>query len=778
MSRVRHQVSHESFSHAHTSDFLPSRPPAVETVFHNIFNDTLYVRHNVVVDRSIVPSIEKNILLTSFLTPIELTMSSSACTRNDFLFELQQRRRQLTLTQKIRSLIAGSPPKNILNFTSLVNEKYVLRRLKVSEIETLEKDCRCTCDDWSRLNLLISPPDLATDDQSLHLKKYVSNTTFEGATVLGISAAVKTESVSSVYARGPIGIHNNFLISDSIISTQSWVHNNTLISDTHVYPSAVLMACGSVTASPSGSSFLAEDGSIAVNVGAENGGGRPLHLAPESTMIHVCHQLTNRGGMSQQETPTGDATVEVPNVNIISGQCVVRNTPTIQGIYLAPNSSIHAATSVSNAILFPTAKIKNTCVVENVRLQWCTSIIDNSRVSDALLMEEAHIGPNSFVVSTVLGPDVHVSAGEVHCSVLGPNTNSHHQSLVISVLWPLGRGNVGYGANIGSNHTGRIPDQETASGEGVFWGLSCAIKFPVDLTMAPYSVVAAGTTLPPQRICMPFSLVVGSNDGSNNIMPGWVLFSSPYTIARSEKKYATRRKAKRHRDYTGWKIIRSETVHMCRWARNELKRAGEQRSESSPLEFATDKIVKGIGSNILTEKARRTGIKAYTECIQRFALEGLLEWLTIKNKQGMLEKDILESEFSQDLEHEGMENVAALYDNVDWPSFPWECGLSCTWNYQKMLLREEFQLNEDVSEWIAELLENFVSLQKGYTDMIYQCKKRDDKRGAKTIPGYTASHTPAEVDEVVEDAHKKYEEMEKRALEVIAKLKQNHRSKL
>ena len=35
--------------------------------------------------------------------------------------------------------------------------------------------------------------------------------------------------------------------------------------------------------------------------------------------------------------------------------------------------------------------------------------------------------------------------------IMGPNTNSHHQSLVISILWPLGRGNVGYGSNIGSN---------------------------------------------------------------------------------------------------------------------------------------------------------------------------------------------------------------------------------------------------------------------------------------------------------------------------------------
>lgn len=31
-------------------------------------------------------------------------------------------------------------------------------------------------------------------------------------------------------------------------------------------------------------------------------------------------------------------------------------------------------------------------------------------------------------------------------------------------LWPEGRGNVAYGANVGSNHTGKLADQEAVPG--------------------------------------------------------------------------------------------------------------------------------------------------------------------------------------------------------------------------------------------------------------------------------------------------------------------------
>jgi hypothetical protein len=40
-----------------------------------------------------------------------------------------------------------------------------------------------------------------------------------------------------------------------------------------------------------------------------------------------------------------------------------------------------------------------------------------------------------------------------------PFVGFHHQALLIATIWPSGRGNVSHGASVGSNHTGKAPDQ-------------------------------------------------------------------------------------------------------------------------------------------------------------------------------------------------------------------------------------------------------------------------------------------------------------------------------
>ena len=684
--------------------------------------------------------------------------------QDEFLVSARQRQKQVEITKGILSCADGLR----LNGVCTIDADHALRRLLPSEIETLESKCRCSNKNWSEMALLLGPPSEATKDQSQRLRELVSNTNFEGKVILCFSGKEPISDMGHPWNKVPIGIHNNLLIgSNSIVSMQSWTSRNILVCGTHVLPYSVLVGCGSVTASEK---LMENDGQLSLTVGPESGGGRDLIVHTESDMIGVCHQLT---GKVTDKNPGKNVSLEM---NIVSQGCIVRDTPTIAGVFLSPGSSIQAATSVTNAILLPRASIRNGCTVDDVRLQWNSSIVDASRVSGTLIMEESQIGPNSLVASSILGPDVHVSAGEVHCSILGPNTNSHHQSLVISVLWPCGRGNVGYGSNIGSNHTGRIPDQETTSGEGVFWGLSCVIKFPVDLTMAPYSIVAAGTALPPQRVCMPFSLIVTSNDGGlNSILPGWLLASSPYTIARSEKKYATRRKATRHKHYTGWKIIRPETISMCRWARKQLVNAGIQSSKI----YATDKAILGIGSNVVTEKGRVSGIKAYTDCIQRFALEGLLQWVLQTSESGAINAVSLQQEFSSSgADRFSCDIVTA--DEVEWPLFPWEATFSeeHLWNFQKAVLLEEFPLQGEVGIWISTLLKKLIDLEKDQAEKIYKCKKRDDQRGAQIIPGYASSHTPAETDAVIIEARKRADEIESLVKQCIPGIAKLHRSKL
>ena len=153
-------------------------------------------------------------------------------------------------------------------------------------------------------------------------------------------------------------------------------------------------------------------------------------------------------------------------MNVLCPMSSVLHTPRVRHVHLLPRSSIDSATSVTSSILLPYSTIRDGCTVMHALLQWNSKITSHTDARRVLLMERAEVGPHSFTANSIYGPDSHVSGGEVHCTLFGPNANSHHQSLLIGILWPLGRGNVGYGSNVGSNHTGRIPDQETSVGEG------------------------------------------------------------------------------------------------------------------------------------------------------------------------------------------------------------------------------------------------------------------------------------------------------------------------
>ena len=653
-----------------------------------------------------------------------------------------------------------------------VSDSSVARRLFPSEIGTLEGQCQCTSSDWSTVCVRLGRDRKKHNvDCSAVFRRFVSDTRFEGVVVFVLDddgTAATPASREDEWAKLPTGVHSNLLISDSILHiTSSKVYRNTMIANTYVSTNVVLVNCGQVTASKSKPQDISGYfGELIVTVGPESGGGRDLSVNAEDTMIDVVQQLRGNRTKSTNKSKTSTA----QSINILSQHSIVRDTPTLQNIFLFPYSSIHAATSVRNSLLFPHSSVGNSCTVTNVLLQWNASVMDHSTVSDAFLMEQAHCGPNSIVAASILGPDVHVSAGEIHASVLGPNTNSHHQSLLIGVLWPMGRGNVGYGANVGSNHTGRIPDQETAAGEGTFWGLSCVIKFPVDLSHSPYSVVAAGTSLPPQRVCMPFSLIVGHPaSGGNEIIPGWVLQSSPYTLTRNEKKFVTRRKAKRHDSYTGWKIFRPAIMEMCRTARFALMQAAQNET----IQGGKNAKTYGIGPNVLTKRGRDVGIRAYSDCLRRYALQGFLTWiLTTMKKRGNRDFFLNSSSFIEEFWETSDRTQRLLtidistLKRVDWPCFPWEETASfgkTEWEYQRLLLIHEYPISStaSVSKWTEQRLQDLVNLEKDFAARIFKCKKRDDTRGTMTIPGYGDAHVLAEKDPVIVSARKNASDVEK-----------------
>jgi hypothetical protein len=389
---------------------------------------------------------------------------------------------------------------------------YVIRPPTERECEALFDPSRCNCrmirdgvignggggNGSTRISIMyrVSSPDEShydADATSALVSQY-SNNRFGGRVVLGVclDSTIETTSPSSAAATiaapstlgDVLGASNNGLIRDAILEPGCSVHTNVEISSTHVMSRASIIGCGTVScpaydvlSSADICNFDMRDGSMDVMIGPESGGGRMCNVKVEYTMIDVCHGLNmdtrGNGTMPSLLLDATDTTATVEedgttttNMNVLCPHSSLRHTPRTKHVHLLPRSYIDSATSVSSSILLPYSSILDGSTVSCALLQWHSKIVSKSDARRVLLMERAEVGPHSFTANAMYGPDSHVSGGEVHCTLFGPNANSHHQSLLIGILWPLGRGNVGYGSNVGSNHTGRIPDQETSVGEG------------------------------------------------------------------------------------------------------------------------------------------------------------------------------------------------------------------------------------------------------------------------------------------------------------------------
>jgi hypothetical protein len=237
-----------------------------------------------------------------------------------------------------------------------------------------------------------------------------------------------------------------------------------------------------------------------------------------------------------------------------------------------------------------------------------------------------------MVSQSVIGPNTHVAKGEITASLVGPFLGFHHQALLISALWPEGIGNIGYGANVGSNHTGKKPDQEIRPGEGNFFGLGCSVKFPANFEDSPYSLFATGVTTLPQRLAFPFSLInqpasiiAELGPAINEIVPGWMWSDNAYALVRRSYKLIDSDKARRHRFavdpetslpagfFTGrmfapemaWRVIRA-----CR----ALAAAPKGK------DFLLEEDVPGLGKNFLRTKKLAASIAAYQDYLVFYLL--------------------------------------------------------------------------------------------------------------------------------------------------------------
>jgi hypothetical protein len=554
------------------------------------------------------------------------------------------------------------------------------------------------------------------------------------------------------------GVYNSDLNNVSV-GDNALVSNNSLIANYRIGDRAVVQGCGSVVCS--GPTAFGNDQRASLGLETPH---RVTAFFAEINVETAALVAGQRGDLELQasyEQAVADYRRQVvSDFGVIEAGAVIKNTGKVLNTYVGAHAIIDGATWVENTTLLSSAeesvRVASGAVVRDSIVQWGCRIETHGIVERSVCCEHTYVDSHAKVQHSLLGPNSGVSSGECLYCLVGPFVGFHHQSLLIAAFWPGGKGTLGYGANIGSNHTSKAPDQEIWPGEGMFFGLSCSIKFPADFSKAPYSIVASGVTTLPQRVEMPFSLInnraesiEGISPAYNEILPGWVLSDNIYTVRRNERKYAIRDKASRNK--CGFEVFRPEIVDLMVRARTSLQKVGEVLTpakaalvKSGPVVDAakrpvyTDKDIPGLGKNFLKETARVEGIEAYTFYIRLYALKGLyfaVRYCLQNKKQDV--RNVLEPHYIGD------------------PRYEHELGLL---------------LSEYPGKTIPELLQELVVVyEKMYADTMLS-KEKDNFRGVRIIPDYSQVHFPAADDPFVKATQQETDEIKSEVDEILKRL--------
>jgi hypothetical protein len=302
----------------------------------------------------------------------------------------------------------------------------------------------------------------------------------------------------------------------------------------------------------------------------------------------------------------------------------------VEDCFVGPGARVRGAAALRRCVIGSSGEdpviVGDGVIAEECVLEAGARLDSAAQARRAMFLEHSGAEQGGHVAESVIGPNTAVAKGEITASLVGPFVGFHHQALLIGALWPEGRGNVGYGANVGSNHTGRKPDQEIRPGEGVFFGLGTSIKFPADFSGAPYSLFATGTVAPPQSLSFPFSLVTtgqsAEHPGLNEIQPGWMWAENAYALIRNAYKYMDRNRARMHA-VSGGDVPASSSLAGTFLASDlfsarvaDRVRAAVRELESVSAETAgtlTRERLHGLGANYARAEKLASARRAYAD---------------------------------------------------------------------------------------------------------------------------------------------------------------------
>ena len=607
---------------------------------------------------------------------------------------------------------------------SVLFQESELRSLTEDEIATLREN-RNAAMDWGNVRVAegFDP-------------RRVRESRFHGQVILGrFDEDAEIEPGLEVYT----GIFRS-LISNCEIGNNATVHDVRGLSRMIVKEGAIIFNCGSVICSGK----TAFGNGIELPIAIETG-GREVRTFAEITVDVAAQAASSRGDadlLTRYSQLTDKYIEQVSSeFGVIGNDSVILNTPRVENVYMGDCCRIVDAAGVVNCTLLGNeeepAVIKEGAFVRDSILQWGAEVASGAIVDRSVLTEHSHVERHGKVTDSILGPNTGVGEGEVTASLVGPFVGFHHQALLIAAFWPEGKGNVGYGANIGSNHTSKAPDQEIWCGEGTFFGLGVNIKFPADFTDAPYSIIATAVDTLPQKVSFPFSLinspgesVQGISPAYNEIVPGWVISDNIYTVRRNEGKYLKRNKARRSE--FNFEVFRPSIMDQVLAARAALVTVDEKK------DFYTDRDIPGLGKNYMKEESRLKAIETYSFYLRNYALAGLKRELSFRIDADM------------DISHHAL--------MVEGPGNP-------RWAHERQILQDE-GLGSDLGQDLKE----FLSIQEEIARSVQASKEKDDIRGARIIPDYASAHPPASKDNFVIQTWTELETLRHEVTKLISKL--------
>jgi hypothetical protein len=589
-----------------------------------------------------------------------------------------------------------------------------------------------TCADWSRVKVAEG-----------FAPEYVRGTVFAGECRLGRFGATVDVTQS---LRLPSGIYDSTLV-DATVADGALVKDVRMLATTHVGEGAVVFDVGELTGRTG--TFFACGRAIPLGIEA---GGREVALYPEITVPVAARIALDRADgelQSAYREAVGRYVEELSSdISVVGAGARILHAGALRGVLLGPGTIVDGALRIEDVCVLSAAdcptEIASGAIVIHSILQWGTHVTTGAIVVSSALLEHASALKHAKLTDCVWGPCSLIEKGEATAALVGPLVMQRHQSMLIAAVWPEGRGSLAAGALVGSNHTARSGDQEIRIGEGVFFGLGCRVKMPTDLSRAPYTIVTGDAPLSPQRIDFPFSLVRWASEAlvreavaprpvTHEILPGWVLAESPYTLVRNAWKHAKRFTAKRsplcHEPTPD--LLRPEILALIQDARDRLHSAAARNLHTSA-------DINGLGACIMTEAARREAVAAYTFTLVHRSLLGL--WARISHCHSLDDVD------------------AAVEGTEPEDSY-------AAWAFHRAML-----LDERPGAHVRSLLEELLDMQERFERAVESSKQKDDSRGARVIDDYADAHVPASNDPHVLRARRETASLEADVTRLIERL--------